>query len=172
MTNKCVPIYLSPVGDDEANLREIVGWLNDPCVVKFSEQRHKSHNIKTQKEYLKSFKTEDIYWGIWTGSKLIGTITAHIDLDNGVANVGIMVGDKSFWRKGVGYVAWKRTCDHLMRTSIRKIEAGCMSLNGGMVAICQKYGMVEEGRQSDHFIFEGGTADLIHWGKFNETDKS
>jgi [ribosomal protein S5]-alanine N-acetyltransferase len=170
MPNRRVPIYLSAVeDDDEASLREIVGWLNDPCVVKYSEQRHKAHSLKTQKEYLKSFRLQDVYWGVWTGNQLIGTITAYVDVHNAVANVGIMIGDKSYWGKGVGYQTWERACGHLMDIApIRKIEVGCMDRNGAMVAICQKYGMVEEGRQNDHFIFEGGTADLIHWGKFNE----
>jgi RimJ/RimL family protein N-acetyltransferase len=92
-----------------------------------------------------------------------------MDEPNGIANVGILIGAKEYQGKGYGFEAWKRICDYLFIVwDIRKIEAGCMAANHAMINICQKYGMVEEGRQSDHFILDGKTTDLIHWGKFNE----
>ncbi len=161
--------FLNKEVDAEATLREIVGWLNDPAVVRFSEQRHQRHSYGTQKEYVHQLMdSPDLYIGVYCGTCLIGTMTAVVDNDNSVANVGIMMGDKSKWGKGYGLEAWRGVCDELFKSGIRKIEAGCMAINYRMMAICQHYDMIEEGRQDKHFMLDDDTVDLVHWGKFNE----
>ena len=147
----------------------IVGWLNDPDVVRFSEQRHVTQNPIVQALYIKSFSAPNEYLGIYdVNNLLIGTMTVYRDLPNRTANVGIMIGEKAAWGKGYGLEAWKTVCDDLFKNGLRKVEAGCMSINYRMMAICQHYGMVEEGRQLDHYMVMNGTADLVHWGRFNE----
>lgn len=167
-------IWLNPLDNaPDYLLKGMIGWLNDPSVVRFSEQRHKIHTLESQKDYVASF-SKIMYaccWGVYLGDDLIGSVSYTIDKPNNVANVGLLIGVKAHWGKGYGYEAWSRICDYLfIALRVRKIEAGCMAANHGMINICQKYGMVEEGRQSDHFLFEGKTTDLIHWGKFNETN--
>jgi len=151
------------------DLRTIVGWLNDPEVVKYSEQRHKKHDIQTQLNFYAGLTANDRYLSIFYGNRLIGTMTAHIDPNNAIANVGILMGEKSTWGRGFGIEAWRAVCDELFADGIRKVEAGCMAANTRMMIICQKYGMVEEGRQDKHFQYcKDLTTDLVHWGKFNE----
>jgi [ribosomal protein S5]-alanine N-acetyltransferase len=161
-------LILHPMLGMRDELATVVGWLNDPDVVRFSEQRHVRHDIQTQLNYFNGLKQGDRYIGVYHDDLLIGTLTAHIDSKNDVANVGIMMGEKRKWGQGFGIEAWTALCDELFLEGIRKIEAGCMSINYRMMAICQHYGMVEEGRQDKHYLFQGGTADLVHWGKFNE----
>lgn len=150
---------------DEGIARTMVGWLNDPEITKYSEQRHTKHTVRSQMSYIRSFnrKTGGLY-GIWrmNGVCIIGSITYHLDANNNVANVGIMIGDKENMGNGYGYEAWEALCNHLY---VRKIEAGCMAINRPMMSICSKYGMMEEGRQEDHFIVGDTTCDLVHWGK-------
>lgn len=153
---------------EEETLRTIVGWLNHPDVVRFSEQRHRTHNIQSQVNYFNSIVHGNRYVGIYLGKLLIGTMTATFDKPNSIANIGIMLGEKSQWGHGYGQEAWSSFCDELFREGVRKIEAGCMSINYRMMGICQHYGMVEEGRQDKHFVFGEGFTDLVHWGKFNE----
>ena len=147
-------------------LREVVGWLSNPEVVKFSEQRHRRHTIDTQRAYIKSFGPSDHYFGVYLsqGGSLIGTVSVHSDTDNGVANIGILIGDKMYWKQGYGLEVWAAVCNKML-TIFRKIEAGCMSCNFGMMSICSNYGMMEEGRQEDHFLYHDVPMDLVHWGK-------
>ena len=143
-------------------VRTMVGWLNDPYITRYSEQRHIKHTIESQQDYL---KRQELFWGIYdmsTGGSLIGSMTVNYDRPNDVANVGIMIGDKESMGKGYGYEAWEALCNQL---PVRKIEAGCMAINRPMMSICSKYGMMEEGRQEDHFIVGDTTCDLVHWGK-------
>lgn len=147
-------------------LRKQVEWLNDPEVMRYSEQRHKTHTIKTQAEYLGSFQWPNIHKYILSEGALLGSITAHVDPHNGVADVGILIGDKYRWGNGYGLEAWSAFCDYLLSLGLRKIEAGCMAHNRGMTNICFRYGMKEEGRRSDHFMLNNKPSDMILFGKF------
>jgi len=163
-------LNLQPMKEDRDCFATIVGWLNDPDVVRFSEQRHRCHDINTQTEFFRTFPSQHHYLAIYTAndSLLIGTMTIHCDYFNLVANVGIMMGEKSKWGKGYGNEAWTAVCEEIFKNGFRKIETGCMSINYRMMAICQHFDMIEEGRQDKHFVIGNGTADLVHWGKFNE----
>lgn len=134
-------------------------WLNDPEIVKYSEQRHRQHTTESQRDYWRSTATVEpncVYTIHGTGAP-IGSISAVIDQNNNVANVGIMIGDKSAWGQGYGFEAWECFCNYLIvEKSIRKIEAGCMNINGPMNRICIKYGMKHEATIPQHFLASKG----------------
>lgn len=148
-----------------------VEWLHDYDVVKYSEQRYRLHDLGRQKKYIQSFSESlsNRLWGIFIvrDDRLIGTISATTNLYNQVANLGIMVGDKSVWGKGFGTEAWKMAMEWLLtRNTVRKVEAGCMANNQGMLHIFNKSGMKIEATIKDHFLFNGTPVDMILAGKF------
>lgn len=145
-------------------LRTMVGWLNDPEVMRYSEQRHKHHTEETQQQYIQD--GPDVFREIHAGDRFIGTITASIDRPNSVADVGILIGEKSLWGRGYGTEAWIALCNHLFVNQIRKIEAGAMNINSGMIAIFQKSGMHFEGYRNSHFIVKSEPVHMVMWGKF------
>lgn len=148
-------------------IRQQVKWLNDPDVVRYSEQRHKRHNMETQRSYLGHFlHGHDQYREIYHGSTLIGSITANIDEPNSIANVGILIGDKSKWGQGFGTEAWKAFCDHLLIHGVRKLEAGTMATNFGMISIFRKTGMRIEGTRYCHFLVGNKLIDEVQWARF------
>jgi [ribosomal protein S5]-alanine N-acetyltransferase len=159
-------LVINPLSGREEEIREIVGWLNNPVVTQFSEQRHYHHTIKTQQDYMfNTFIGADQYLGLYLNGRLIGTMAIHTDFPNKVSNVGLMIGDTACWGQGLGYEAWQAVCDRLFENNVRKIEAGCMACNHSMMSICSHYGMMEEGRQEDHFLHHDIPVDLVHWGK-------
>lgn len=145
-------------------------WLNDPEVVRYSEQRHKVHTVQSQLDYWLSPATLDpnIVLGIYLDkeNKFIGSVSAVVDQPNNVANVGILIGDRKEWRKGYGFEAWKEFCDYLFKIGVRKIEAGCMSPNKGMIRIFQKYDMEPEGRREGHFQTKEAKCAMLLYGRF------
>lgn len=153
---------------DEPLLRSMVGWLNDPVVVRYSEQRHHRHTVATQCLYIDMFSGENYLLAVYhcDGDILIGSATIFTDEPNKVANIGIMIGERGLWGMGLGNEAWKAVCDRTLANGYRKVEAGCMACNTSMMCICSHYGMMEEGRQEDHFLIGGQPTDLVHWGKF------
>ena len=128
-------LRLLPPSHSTANtIQTMVNWLNDPDVVRYSEQRHEKHDAESQQHYI----TEtDLFREIHVrdypdgegNRKFIGTITASIDKNNSVADIGILIGAKEEWGKGYGTEAWTAFCEHLLGHGIRKVEAGCMSFN-------------------------------------------
>jgi ribosomal-protein-alanine N-acetyltransferase len=145
--------------------REVVGWINNPLIVRFSELRHRRHTCEGQERYINSFKDGSVYLGIWYAQQLIGTLSVHMDAPNKTANVGILIGDHARWGMGFGLEAWNAVVDRLLDEDVRKVETGCMSCNISMMSICHRSGMVEEGRQEGHFLYHDVPMDLVHWGK-------
>jgi len=161
-----LPYYAGNVTDDH------VKWLNDPEVVKYSEQRHKHHTIESVHIYVNDLwlNSGSFIWGIYVSADgmLIGTITAHCDKNNGVANIGIMIGDKSQWGNGYGAEAWSAVCNWCFNhLKMRKIEAGCHFENRRMRRLAKLYGMELEGVIHDHFIVDGRPQHLFLYGKLN-----
>lgn len=160
-------LSLSPRTVDHDITREVI-WLNDPYVMKYSEQRHRKHTIGSQISYICSFGRDGLLYGIRREGYLIGSITASFDRHNGIANVGILIGDVFYWGQGFGSEAWGAFTLHLFKDyGIRKVEAGCMATNSSMIAIAMKNGMSVEGRKLNHFKMEDGKlVDRVELGKF------
>ncbi|MEW6664770.1 MAG: GNAT family N-acetyltransferase [Thermodesulfobacteriota bacterium] len=150
-----------------------VGWLNDPEVVRFSEQRHRVHTLETCRKYLASFEgSPDYFWAILLKSgesAHIGNISAHVDVRNQVADVGILIGEKSCWGKGYGLEAFRGVLDFLFRrTGVRKVTAGTMATNQGMIRIMERAGMQEDGTRMAQVLLEGRPVDILHRALFRK----
>ena len=145
---------------------EHILWLNDPEVVKYSEQRHRQHSLESQHLYLNTFPTDSHVWLIRRDSdgEDIGTMTAYLDRPNQLADMGLLIGYRSLWGKGYGYEAWDCVTHHLFHNGTRKIEAGMMARNYGMRRLAQKMGMVFEGIRAQHFLTGDGPMDMLQYG--------
>jgi len=147
-----------------------VSWLNDPEIVAFSEQRHRRHTLESCRAYMNSFVgTSNHFWAIIRRADgvHIGNTNAYVDVANRIADVGILIGERSAWGQGFGLEAWKAVCDHLLDTGcVRKITAGTMSVNTGMIRIFEKYGMQLEGVCRKHFLCGGQEVDFVLYAKF------
>lgn len=157
-------LFIQPPGLQREVLRKQVEWLNDPTTMMFSEQRHRKHTLNTQVQYISSITYPHKIWEVFHGGVLVGTMTAYVDLNNGVADIGILIG-KEHWGKGYGKEAWAGVCNDLGENGIRKVEAGCMGANYGMIRICRSFEMEEEGRRKDHFLIGKEYSDLVMFGK-------
>lgn len=143
-----------------------VSWLNDPEVVRYSEQRHRRHTLESCRQYWQSFKdSPNFFWAITAvDTKIghIGNINAYIDENNSTASVGIMIGERRVWGKGYGLEAWMAVCHYLRQDiGIRKVTAGTVALNKGMLRIMEKSGMVADGRWIRQCVVDGEEVDII-----------
>ena len=146
-----------------------VAWLNDPEVVAFSEQRHKQHTVKTCQSYITSFQGH--FWAIKLVSigLHIGNITAACDQNNNVAEIGILIGEKTHWKNGYGREAWQAVSDWLLDKgggAVRKLEGGCMSTNVAMRRIFEQTRFEYEGERKAHFVNGVTTVGKVLYGRF------
>jgi ribosomal-protein-alanine N-acetyltransferase len=165
-------LLLEPFAEIHLNLG-IVDWLNDRDVVRYSEQRHRTHTLESSKAYLDSFRgTLNHYWAMLLKAdpaRMVGSITAYIDPPNRVADIGILIGDKRCWGTGIGTEAFVAVMEWLFRVrGMRKVTAGTMSANEGMREVMRKAGMREEGRKLRHFLLDGVEVDLVIGAAFYE----
>jgi RimJ/RimL family protein N-acetyltransferase len=150
-----------------------VGWLNDPETVRFSQQRCCTHTLASCRDYMASFvDTPNYFWAIISRDPAqghIGNMNAYVDTTHQVADVGILIGERSVWGCGYGTEAWIAVCDYLFRSAdIRKITAGALAVNSAMAALARKAGMIEDGRRIRQYLFEGAETDVVHWALFKK----
>lgn len=149
-----------------------VGWLNDPDVVRFSEQRHRTHTMESCRAYLASFAgTPHYFWAVVARDVAlghVGNVNAYVDPNNRVADVGILIGERNVWGCGYGSEAWQAVCGFLLdELELRKVTAGTLATNAGMLGIMRRIGMREDGRRVKHAVVDGQEIDVIYMALFS-----
>ena len=147
-----------------------VGWLNDPQVTALSNQRFRKHTLESCRAYYESFRgTEHIFWAIVRRSddQHVGNLCATVESEHGVADLSILIGERSCWGQGVGGEAWQAAIEHLFRAcALRKVTGGTLAINRGMLRVMEKCGMQEEGRRLRHYLVDGKEVDIVYFGIF------
>ena len=147
-----------------------IGWLNNPEVTKYSNQRFQHHSAVSCQQYLGSFQgTPNLFLKIRRRSdkRMVGTMTAYVSLPHRTADIGIMVGDQTAWGKGIGQDAWATLMKWLLsHEAIRKVTAGTMCCNHAMVKIMEHSGMVLEAIRPKQELFSGQPIDIVYYGMF------
>ena len=159
-------VLLEPFSDRYLT-EDYVGWLNDPSVMRYSEQRHRHHSLDTCEAFVASFDTSPHQlWAIVRADtdEHIGNITATHDLNNHLADIGILIGAKGVQGKGYGRDAWRTVLDYLVaRPDLFKVTGGCMAANTAMVRIMESCGMVGDGYRPAHYLLDGAPVDLLFY---------
>ncbi len=149
-----------------------VAWLNNPDVVRYSEQRHCSHTLESCRIFAAGFETSDRSFSAIEadGHGHIGNLVVTHDLANRTADLSILIGDRAVWGCGYGAEAWGAVLRHLLRTEgLRKVTAGTMAENAGMLAVMEKTGMNVEGRRERQFLLDEREVDMIYATAFADT---
>jgi len=175
-----LPIFIEPnklriIDFTEKHITQTyIGWLNDKEIVKYSELRHSTHTYESCYQYWKSFygtahlfcAIEVFQEGAWMH---VGNINSYINEKNKIADIGIIIGEKSVWGKGYGLIVWKAVCNYLfIERKMRKVTGGALSTNKAMLKIMQRVGMIEDGTRVRHYICEGQTVDVCHYALFSD----
>lgn len=148
-----------------------LGWLNDLQVVRFSNQRFRKHDMASSQSYLASFDgTDNLFLSVRRADTgvAIGTLTVYVARHHGTADVGILIGDTTVWGQGSGQDAWDTILNWLLQhANVRKITAGTLACNHGMIKLMERSGMSLEAIRKDQEIMEGRRVDVLYYAKFN-----
>ena len=164
---------LSILPFDHTHLTErYVGWLNDPAVIEFSEQRHCKHTLESCEAYFRSMERSDnLFLAICDkpSGTHIGNVSVSIDVHNATADVSIMIGDRSFWGQGLGVEAFMAMVDRLLDSGeFRKVTAGTMAVNISMLKAMERAGMQEECRRANHYLLKGEAVDVVYFSRWRD----
>jgi ribosomal-protein-alanine N-acetyltransferase len=147
-----------------------VGWLGDPEIVKYSEQRTRVHTLESCRAYAATFAgTPHFFWALVSQADgHIGNMNAYLDR-HGVADVGILIGERSAHGRGHATEAWLAVCDYLLRESgVRKVTAGALAVNAPMLRLMERAGMTSDGRRVRQQLWNGQEVDVVHAASFRE----
>lgn len=147
-----------------------LGWLNDPDVVRYSNQRFVHHTAESAAAFLSSFAgSENLFLSIrrLVDDRAVGTMTVYRAIPHGTADLGILVGDKQFWGQGYGREAWLLVLDWLeSQRVVRKFTCGTAAPNRAMRRLAEASGMELEATKRQHEIIDGVPVDLLFFARF------
>lgn len=162
-------LILRPFGADDLT-DTYVGWLNDPAVVRFSNQRFQRHDLASCAEYLARFEgSGNLFVAICRAADraVIGTMTARRSRHHGTADVGIMIGERSVWGQGFGQEAWNTLLGWLAGSpGMRKLTCGTLDCNLAMRRLAERSGMVLEGTRRAQEVVDGEPHDILYFARY------
>ncbi len=149
---------------------EYISWLNDPEVVRYSNQRFIKHTEASCRAYWETFRdTPNLFLSVRTQADdlPVGTMTAYVSLPHGTVDIGILIGRKSVWGTGIGQDAWDALVRwYIEQRRIRKVTAGALSSNKGMIRIMERSGMHCEAIRPKQELLDGEPLDMHYYGKY------
>lgn len=148
-----------------------IGWLNDPQTVRFSNQRFRRHDADSAQRYFNGFAgTPHQFLAIEdaTTSIMVGTMTVYVQEPHGTADVGILLGESEVRGRGYGKEAWKLVILWLLKTcQVRKVTAGTLACNHGMVKLMELAGMHLEATRVAQELVENQLQDVLYFARFH-----
>ncbi len=167
-------IYLRAI--DEGDLTERYrDWFNDAEVCQFNSHHRFPNYGENMRDYYESTikSRENLVLAICDRKSdvHIGNISLqNIDQLNQSAEFAIVIGDKSYWGKGVGKEAMQLIVDHgFKQLNLHRIYCGTAEDNVGMQKLALALGFVEEGRFCDALFKDGKFKDTLHYGLIRNT---
>ncbi len=160
---------LRPLRPEDVTER-YVGMLNNPRVNRFLEVRWKPQTDDSVRAFVDSFyKDEEKYaWSITVrdSNLFIGTATLYeINRNHGTAELGLMIGDESYWGKGASETVLTLVINYALDVlNLRRIIGGSCEHNHGMHFTYKRLGF----RREANFVkaWASGTGDywdLYRW---------
>ncbi|MDR2145845.1 MAG: GNAT family N-acetyltransferase [Tannerella sp.] len=153
---------------------DYLSWLNDYETVKYTESRHTIHTMESLKNFIAHvnndsnycFAITDIQSGKHVGNIKIGNIHPIYKY----ADVGLIIGDKNYWGKGIATEAIRLCVDYAFKQlKLHRLYAGIYDLNIGSIKAFEKAGFVREGCEKEKYLFEGKRIDSYVYGIVNES---
>lgn len=160
---------------DELLTDRYVGWLNDPEVVRFSEQRHRLHTLESCTRYLEATRaSHELFLAVEVvGGEMwhIGNLSVAFDLPNSSADLSIMIGDRRAWGKGYASLAWSALIRYLLDDmGLRRVTAGTMDVNEPMVRLMMRSNMQIDFVRHRHLLWEGREVGMVMASRFRASE--
>lgn len=147
-------------------------WIRDPQVTRYLEVRLSAPNEAALEAYIGRMNAspDHLLLGIFLRSepqRHIGNIKlGPIDLRHRSAPVGIAIGARELWGKGLASQAIRALAEHAFETlGLERLEAGVYAPNEASVRAFERAGFELEGRRRGARLFEGVRTDELVMGR-------
>lgn len=149
-----------------------VAWMNDPEVYCFLETGG-DYSKEELKDYLTQVENQPnlLFWAIIRKDNCqhIGNIKIDpVNKRHGIAEYGILMGDRQSWGKGYAREASEAVIDYCFsELKLRKINLGVVEDNLAAVGLYDRLGFKKEGHLEKHGIYNGKYCDCHRMALFN-----
>jgi RimJ/RimL family protein N-acetyltransferase len=148
--------------------KEYIDWLNNSKVNAHLEVRHNKQTKEGVNNYIESFHNSNnkYLWGIYDikTKKHIGTVNIIVSHYNS-AEIGLMIGDMSFWGELASDEAISLVLDFSFNElKIHRVSGGCYAENIGMNFTFNRLGFRREAVFKESVIkINGQYSDIFKW---------
>lgn len=151
---------------------EYCKWMNDKEVTKFTEQRFKRHSITEIKNFIreKNNSKVEFLFGIFMKKKSMIIHVGNIKLGpinrfHRSAEISYLIGNKNFWKKGIGTKAVGMIIKVAKkRFKLKKLIAGCYSNNYGSIKVLKKNLFKKEADLKSQILFKSKRINKLIFG--------
>lgn len=166
-------LFLRPVTADDAS-NEYLSWLNDPEINEKLATGNFPSTLDSLRSYLSNAAASSDIIMLAICDTATGVHIGNIKLDrfdwvSRTCELGIMIGDRSFWGKGYGEETCRLVLNYCFVTlNLRKVLLAVYENNPGAIKLYEKLGFVHEGRFRKHIYVRGTYLDKLFMGIFKE----
>ena len=155
--------YLSPMNPQDAQM--YAAWLADMEVAQYLTVAYHIISLDVERETLERFVRQGDHFAIVDSKtdKLIGGC-GYLNLDhvNRTAEVGIFIGEKSYWNKGFGEEAMRLLLDYAFNIlNLNNIMLNVYAYNTRAIRCYRKIGFREIGRRRQARRIQGRSYDIL-----------
>ncbi|MBI5412979.1 GNAT family N-acetyltransferase [Candidatus Peregrinibacteria bacterium] len=145
-------------------------WFNNEEVCQFNSHHRFPHYLENLKEYyeqvIKTGKNVVLAIIDKKTNQHIGNISLQdIDYIDRSADLSIIIGNKAYWKKGVGNEACKLLLHHgFSALNLHRITCGTSVKNIGMQKLAEQLGFIKEGIFREALYKNGAYEDILKYG--------
>jgi len=164
--NKC---YLSPI--DRADVEEFTKWVNDLEITRTLSIFNLNINYDVELDIIDKISKDHNYSIIdIKNDKLIGIVgLSNVDYLHRTAEIGIFIGDKSYWNKGYGEEAMKLLLKYsFCYLNLRNVMLRVFSYNHSAIKCYEKIGFKMIGKRRNAIQFDMKEHDIIFMDILND----
>jgi RimJ/RimL family protein N-acetyltransferase len=149
-----------------------IDWLNDPDINRYLESRFAVHDRVGVVTYVESMLASPTSLFLAIHSKALGEHVGNIkigpiDSHHGLGEIGLMIGARAAWGRGIATHAIAAVADIGFRDlGLRKLTAGCYADNKGSQIAFERAGFTVEAIRRAHFVSDGRLEDLVLLARF------
>ena len=134
-----------------------LNWMNSYEVHKYTEQKYEKHTKSKIKKFVKTVNKSknNMLYGIFVKNIHIGNIKlGNINKIHKTADISYFIGEEKYMGKGYTTIAIKQILAYSKKIGLRKIIAGCYSINKGSIKVLRKNGFKREGVLKKQILFK------------------
>lgn len=147
-------------------------WLNDKETNRYLESRFNVWSLDTLKAYFLEKENNEIMLAIIDIKKNehIGNIKiSSIDLIHKRAELGLLIGNKEYWGKGVATEVIRLVTEYcFLDLKLHKVTAGAYAENKASIKAFLKNGFIIEGERHEHFWSDSKWTSAVLLGKIDK----